>query len=139
MTTINWSPSPRELREWALIVGAALGLAGVLFWFVDWGLFAGGRGFAKFLWSFGVFAFLTGVTGTKLGLPAYWLWMAFVTCVSWVITHVSLALVYFLVVTPLGLLARLMGRDKLELRARNKDTYWHSLRDLPARNPERQF
>ena len=117
----------------------ALGVVGALFYFVDWGLFAGGQGFARFLWSFGVFAFLTGITGTKLGLPAYWSWMGFVFVVSWLITHVSLALVYFLVVTPLGLCARLIGRDKLELRARIKDTYWHSLHDLAARNPERQF
>ncbi len=137
--TINWSPSPREMRQWALVMVPALGVVGALFYFVDWGLFAGGRGFATFLWSFGALAFATGITGTKLGLPAYWSWMGFVFVVSWLITHVSLALVYFLVVTPLGLLARLIGRDKLELRARNKDTYWHSLRDLPARNPERQF
>ncbi len=127
------------MRQWAVIVGPALGLVGVLFWFVDWGLFAGGQGFAKFLWFFGALAFLTGVTGTKIGLPAYWLWMVFVMCVSWVITHISLALVYFLVVTPLGLVARLIGRDKLELRARHKATYWHSLSCSPAPNPERQF
>ena len=136
---INWHPSPREMRQWALVMAPALGVVGALFYFVDWGLFAGGQGFAKFLWSFGALAFATGITGTKLGLPAYWSWMGFVFVVSWVITHVSLALVYFLVVTPLGLLAWLVGRDKLELRARNKDTYWYSLRDLPPRNPERQF
>ena len=117
----------------------ALGLVGALFYFVDWGIFSGGQGFAKFLWSFGALAFATGITGTKLGLPAYWAWMGFVFIVSWAITHVSLGLVYFLVVTPLGLVGRLIGRDRLQLRARNKDTYWNSLRDLPARNPERQF
>ena len=127
------------MRQWALIMAPALGLVGGLFWFVDWGLFAGGRGFAKFLWSFGSFAFLTGITGTKLGLPAYWAWMRFVFVVSWIITHVSLALVYFLVVTPLGLLARLIGRDKLDLRAGQRSTYWYSLTELPPRNPERQF
>jgi len=139
MTTINWKPSPREMRQWALIMAPALGLVGALFYFVDWGIFSGGQGFAKILWSFGGFAFLTGITGTRLGLPAYWAWMGFVFVVSWLITHVSLALVYFLVVTPLGLVGRLIGRDKLQLRARHRKTYWYSLADLPARNPERQF
>jgi hypothetical protein len=127
------------MRQWALIMAPALGLVGALFYFVDWGIFSGGQGFAKFLWSFGAFAFLTGITGTKLGLPAYWLWMGFVFVVSWVITHVSLGLVYFLVVTPLGLVGRMIGRDKLQLRARHQTTYWHSLAGSSPHNPERQF
>ena len=139
MTTINWKPSPRDMRQWALLMAPALGLVGALFYFVDWGIFSGGQGFAKFLWSFGAFAFLTGITGTKLGLPAYWLWMGFVFVVSWVITHVSLGLVYFLVVTPLGLVGRMIGRDKLKLRARHQTTYWHSFAGSSPHNPERQF
>ena len=139
MTTINWGPSPRELRQWALIMALALGLVGSLFYFVDWGIFSGGRGFAKFLWSFGAFAFVTGITGTKLGLPAYWAWMGFVYVISSVITYSALTLVYFGVVTPLALLARLLGRDRLQLRAHGQKSYWHGLDPTRAHNPERQF
>ncbi len=139
MTTIAWTPSPRELRQWALIMAPALGLVGSLFYFVDWGIFSGGQGFGKFLWSFGAFAFVTGVTGTKLGLPAYWAWMGFVYVVSSVITYAALTLVYLLVVTPLALLARLLGRDRLQLRTRGQTTYWHALDNSRPHNPERQF
>jgi hypothetical protein len=136
---INWSPSPREMRQWALIMAPALGLVGSLFYFVDWGIFSGGHGFAKFLWSFGAFAFVTGITGTKLGLPAYWAWMGFVYVISSVITYSALTLVFFGVVTPLALLARLLGRDRLQLRARGHQSYWHALDPTRAHNPERQF
>lgn len=139
MTKINWHPSPRELRVWAAVVAAVLGVVGSLFYFVDWGIFSGGQGFARFLWSFGAFAFLTGITGTKLGLPAYWLWMGFVWTVSWVITHLSLAAVFFLVVTPLAVIARLVGRDRLQLRRKSTDSYWQSLDSAQRHNPERQF
>jgi hypothetical protein len=139
MTTINWTPSPREMRQWALIMAPALGLVGSLFYFVDWGIFSGGRGFAKFLWSFGAFAFATGITGTKLGLPAYWAWMGFVYVVSSVITYSALTLVYVGVVTPLALLARLLGRDRLQLRTRGQQSYWHALDPTRGHNPERQF
>jgi len=139
MTKINWIPSPREMRQWALITAPALGLVGSLFCFVDWGIFSGGQGFAKFLWAFGAFAFVTGITGTKLGLPAYWAWMGFVFVISWVLTHVSLGFVYFLVVTPLGLVGRIIGRDKLQLRARHRTTYWHNLEESSPHDPERQF
>lgn len=139
MTQINWHPSPREMRVWAALLALALGVVGSLFYFVDWGIFSGGRGFARFLWGFGAFAFLTGSTGTKLGLPAYWLWMGFVWTVSWVITHLALAVVFFLVVTPLALVARLIGRDRLQLRQHKAASYWHSLDSAQGHNPERQF
>ncbi len=140
MTTINWTPSPREMRQWALIIAPALGLVGALFYFVDWGIFSGGQGFAKFLWCFGAFSFLTGITGTKLGLPAYRavdgvrLYHQLGHHLYW-----HLTLVYFGVVTPLALLARLLGRDRLQLRTCRQATYWHPLDPARAHHPERQF
>lgn len=140
MTKINWHPAPREMRVWAVVLAAALGLVGSLFYFVDWGIFSGGRAFAFFLWGFGAIAFLTGITGTKLGLPAYWLWMGFVWAVSWTISHLALGTTYFLVVTPLALIARLIGRDRLQLRrTATGDSYWHSLTTERRHDPARQF
>ncbi len=139
MTTINWHPSPREMRQWALLMAPALGLVGSLFYFVDWGIFSGGQGFAKFLWGFGAFAFVTGITGTKVGLPAYRAWMGFVYVISSAITYTALTLVYFGVVTPLALLARLIGRDRLQLRTRGQATYWYPLDPTKPHHPERQF
>jgi hypothetical protein len=139
MTKINWHPSPREMRVWAAVLAGTLGFVGSLFYFVDRGIFSGGRPFAHFLWGFGAFAFLTGISGTKLGLPAYWLWMGFVWTMSWVISHVALAATFFLVVTPLALIARLIGRDRLQLRRRRWQSHWHSLESGSQHNPERQF
>jgi hypothetical protein len=93
MTTINWRPSPKEMRHWAVILAVALGAVGSLFYFVNWGIFTNGQGFAKFLWTFGAIAFATGMTGTKFGLPAYWAWMGFVYVVSSIITYIALTLV----------------------------------------------
>ncbi|HWW00183.1 MAG TPA: SxtJ family membrane protein [Candidatus Acidoferrum sp.] len=46
---------------------------------------------------------------------------------SQLVARVTLALVFVLVVTPLGLLFRLMGKDALRLkRSRNSDTYWQA-------------
>jgi hypothetical protein len=127
------------MRQWALILAPGLGFVGSLFYFLDWGIFSGGQGFAKFLWSFGALAFVTGITGTKLGLPAYRLWMGFVYIIRSDITDSALTLVYFGVVTPLALFARLLGRDRLQLRSRGQSTYWHALDRARAHHPERQF
>jgi len=43
-------------------------------------------------------------------------------------THVILGLTFFLVVTPLGLLLRLMGKDLLQIsKAARKTSYWTPL------------
>jgi hypothetical protein len=139
MTTINWKPSPGEMRRWAVILAAALGLVGSLFYFLNWGIFSNGQTLAKFLWSFGAVSLATGITGTKLGLPAYWAWMGFVYLVSSLIGYTALTLVYLGVVTPLALLGRLLGRDRLQLRSANAESCWHSLDGCRVHNPERQF
>jgi len=139
MTKINWSPSPREMRKWAVLLAVAMALVGALFYFLDWGIFRGGEGLAKFLWAFGTVALVTGLTGSKIGLPAYWAWMGFVYAMSWIIGHVCLALVYLCVVTPLALIGRLIGRDRLQLRSAARTTYWHNIDPARPHNPERQF
>lgn len=139
MTHINWNPSPSEMRRWAVTIALALSVVGSLFYFVDWGIFSGGQGFARFLWSFGAVALLTGITGTKLGLPAYWAWMGFVKVVSSLIGYTCLFVVFYLVVTPMAVMARMIGRDRLQLNARGRGSYWINLDPRKGHNPERQF
>lgn len=52
------------------------------------------------------------------------LWLAFGRALGKVNSVVFLALVYFVVLTPLGLLFRLAGRDELRRRRVAKDTMW---------------
>jgi hypothetical protein len=65
--------------------------------------------------------------------------MGFVFVVGPVIGTLALAAVYFLVVTPLGLAARLAGRDRLGLRRPAPGaSLWQSL-PAPSHDPSRQF
>ncbi len=138
MILIDWHPSPAHLRRWAVLTAAALVVMGCLFRFADWGVFAHARGLSTVLWGFATFALLTAGTGTRAGLPAYWAWMAFVWTVGTVMGTVALAVVFFGVITPLGLVGRLAGRDRLQLRSPKGQSMWV---DLPAarHDPERQF
>jgi hypothetical protein len=119
MITIHWHPSPAELRRWALRTALALGVMGALFQFVDWGVFR---------------------TMHPMGrVPAYWAWMGFVWTVGTVIGTVALAIVFFLVITPLGVAARLLGRDRLQLRVPAAgESMWKPLPHT-RHDPERQF
>lgn len=131
---INWKPTPRELRLFALVILMALGAVGSLFFWVF-----GKEPFAFFLWTYGLLAFATGITGTRIGLPLYWLWMGFVLCVSTVIGYASLILTYWCVVTPIGLLCRLFGRDRLMLRRGGRTSYWQPVSRATDGRWDRQF
>lgn len=122
-----------------MVLLIALGVVGSLFYFVNWGIFANGQSFAQFLWSFGVFSFVTGITGTKIGLPAYWAWMGFVYVVSSLIGYGLLTLVFYLVITPLGLVGRLLSRDKFQIRSNRVESFWHVVSSNNTHNPERPF
>jgi hypothetical protein len=52
-----------------------------------------------------------------------WMWLTYP--LSWLASYVLLAAVYFLVITPIGMALRALGRDPLELQMKRAvDTYW---------------
>ena len=55
--------------------------------------------------------------------PVYIVWMRFASILGWINTRIILFILFYLVVTPLGLLMRLLRMDLLE-RKNKIDSYW---------------
>ena len=138
MVHVNWSPTPHELRRWAFTLAPVLAAVGLLMRYALAGFFPAGHSMAPFMWGFAAVALATAGTGTRAGLPAYWAWMAFTWAVGTAAGTVALGAVFFLVITPLGLVARLAGRDRLRLRDPGSASGWVPLPAAPH-DPERQF
>lgn len=51
-------------------------------------------------------------------------WMMAVFPVGWVVSHVLLSVIFFLLFTPVAFVFRLVGRDSLKLRRPQVDSYW---------------
>ena len=65
------------------------------------------------------------VASRRVGERLYATWMLMVLPLGWTVSHVLLGLVYFGVITPIGLGLRLLGRDLLGRRADPEaSTYW---------------
>ena len=60
-------------------------------------------------------------------------WMALAEALSWVSTRVVLAIVFFIAVTPIGIVKRLTGWDPLRRRGKASESYW---RPYPRRDPQ---
>lgn len=68
-------------------------------------------------------------------------WMKLAEGLSYVSTRIILAFVYFLVITPIGVIKRMTGWDPLNRRAARSDSYWrdYSERQRNPRHYEKMF
>ena len=65
-------------------------------------------------------------------LPFYIGWMYAFFPLGWLLSHVILALVYYLALLPVGLIMRMVGYDPLHRKFdRQAESYWIPKRDAP--------
>ena len=126
--------SPRALRRFGIVLGAAMLLLGKL-------LLLGGRNAGGPFLSIGALLLIAAAFAPWILRYVYKPWMFLALASSWLVTRIILTLVFFLVVTPLGLLQRLCGKRALEFRFKsNETTYWRCrTTDVVPTDYEKQF
>lgn len=92
------------------------------------GAVAGGvepTGVASVVWGVGALGAILAWTWPEAGRQTYVYWMVAVVPIGWTISHLLLAVVYYLVLTPIGLIMRLSGYDPMHRKPdRSMNTYW---------------
>ena len=78
------------------------------------------------IWSLLIsFVFLIlGLINSKLLTPLNKLWFKFGLLLGKVVTPLIMGFIFFIVVTPIGILMRLLRKDLLNLKYNEKKTYW---------------
>ncbi len=113
-------PSAGELRWFGLTLLAVFGVVGAL---LAWRLES--LAAARALWLTGALLAAVYYAVRPLRVPLFRAWMAAVTPIGWAVSHALLALIYYLVLTPIGLVRRALGRDALDRRFdRSAPSYW---------------
>ena len=68
---------------------------------------------------------LLGLLNSKILTPLNKLWFRFGLFLGKIISPIIMGVIFFLVVTPIGLLMRLFGKDVLNLKLnKKKNSYW---------------
>jgi hypothetical protein len=112
------TPNNQELRSFALTISVALGIVGAL---VLWR--KGPMGFIFI--AIGAVILLAGLVWPKSLAPLFKVWMTLALVLGFIMSHIILALVYYLVLSPIGLFMKILGKDPLTLRFDPKaDSYW---------------
>lgn len=126
--------TPGELRRYGLVMaGALLAVSALLFF----------RGAGVWPWTAGLSLGFLAVSLLAPGIlaPVERVWMVFAGILGFVMTNVLLTIVFFLAVTPTGLLMRLFRRDPL---ARGfdpgRESYWlETDPDGPGSRPDKPY
>ena len=93
------------------------------------------------LWSLvlSIIFFILGIFNSKLLTPLNKLWMKFGIFLGAIISPIIMGIVYFLVVTPIGIFMRLLGKDLLKTSTvKQTSTYWIK-RDEQKSSMKKQF
>ena len=65
-----------------------------------------------------------GILNSSLLSPLNKLWFKFGILLGKIISPIIMSIIYFLVVTPIGLIMRLLGKDVLNLKYNDHKSYW---------------
>jgi hypothetical protein len=111
MIVIDRDPSARALRQFAGLFLVASGVVGFLVL-----RRAGSLEGAVAVWTLGAVVCVAGLFRPR-AIRLVYLGLAYLAFpIGWVVSHILLALVLYLVLTPIGLMLRLFGKDPLERR-----------------------
>ncbi len=115
---------------------------GILFFIVFlliaiWPVF-NGETFRIWSLSLSVIFLILGLLNSKLLSPLNKIWVKFGELLGKIIAPIVMGVVYFIVLTPIGLFMRLLGKDLLNLKFSNVRTYWIK-REKNIGSMKRQF
>jgi len=78
------------------------------------------------IWSLivSIIFLLLGIINSRFLTPLNLLWFKFGMLLGRIVSPIVMGLVFFLVVTPTGIIMRILNKDLLKLKKKNTKTYW---------------
>ena len=131
----NIKSGKKEVRQFGVTIGIILGLLGGAF-------FLRQKYFYAYFLIFSAMFFISALVLPALLKPVQKVWMSAAIVIGHVMTRVILTVLFYLVVTPIGILARIFGKSFLDTNFdKNVDSYWivREPAKLDKRSYENQF
>ena len=127
----NIKSGKKEIRQFGITIGIVLGLLGGVF-------FLRQKDFYTYFLIFSAALFISALVLPALLKPVQRIWMSLAIVIGWFMTRVILTVLFCLVVTPIGILARIFGKRFLDTRFnRNADSCW--ITRVPAEFDKRSY
>jgi hypothetical protein len=127
--------SDKAIKKTSVTVGIVLLIITFALWYHD------KTSFIYFGAVGGLFVILSYIA-VPLLRPFHKAWMMLALILGWLMSRVILIILFYLVLTPIGLVAKIFGKRFLELKIdKNAETYWEKRENI-IKQPidyERQF
>ena len=88
------------------------------------------------IWSIivSIIFLILGLLNSKILTPFNKLWMRLGAILGIIVSPIVMGVVYFGIITPIGLIMKLFGKDVLNLKLdKNKKTYWTLKKKIPSK------
>ena len=118
--------SRKDLKNFGFAIGFILLIIGLF-------LFVRGKDLFVYFFSIGSILIILGGITPFILKPIYKVWMIFAVIIGWIMTRIILSVLFFSIITIIGLFTRLIGKDFLNLKSKSNESYWN------IRNKEREL
>ena len=81
---------------------------------------------------------ILGLVNSKLLGPLNFVWVKFGELLGRIVAPIVMAIIYFVIITPIGLIMRLIGKDLLNINFLKNSSYWIK-REKKIGSMKRQF
>ncbi len=125
----------RNLRKFGIVVGSVFLLLSIFFYYKTELLYI-----LIVFFIFGGFLVICGFLSPLFLNKIYKIWMLFAFVIGWFVSRVILTVLYFGVVTPLSVAAKIAGKQFLDIKFKDgKNSYWLKVQSLKEKNYEKLF
>ena len=125
----------KDLRKFGLTVGFVIAAIGLLLFYFE-------KSSAIYFTIIGGLLILLGILLPQLLKPINKVWMGLAIVLGFIMTRVILTTLFYLVITPIGFLAKIFGKKFMNLKYdRSAKTYWEKRTSIQKKtiDYERQF
>lgn len=125
----------RNLRKFGIVVGSVFLILSISFYYYIDSLYI-----LIAFFIFGGFLVICGFLFPLILKKIYKIWMLFAFVIGWFVSRVILTVLYFGVVTPLSITAKISGKQFLDIKFKDgKNSYWIKVQSLKKKNYEKLF
>jgi len=81
----------------------------------------------------GIIFFILGILNSRFLTPLNKIWFKFGIFLGQIISPIVMGIIFFLVVTPIAFIMRVLGKDVLKLKKNTDNSYWIKKTDLKSK------
>lgn len=116
----NIKEDKTTLRKFGFTVGTVLLLVGIVLYLI-------GKSSSVVFGGIGVLLILFGLILPNILKPLNKIWMTLAVILGWFMSRVILFILYYVIITPIGIFLKLIGKDFLQLKIdKSSKSYWET-------------